>query len=75
MNSKNAKNAQLSLIETPRAWRLDEHTRAVGREGVARARAALRAGLHTRTQDPPGPGSTSRRRPTRPPRNSRRAAA
>jgi hypothetical protein len=38
-------NAQLTLIETPRSWTLDEHTREVGRAGIARARAALAAGL------------------------------
>jgi hypothetical protein len=43
-------NAQLKLIDTPRSWKLDERTREVGREGIARARAALRAGRHTRTQ-------------------------
>ena len=47
------KDAQLSLIETPRPWRLDERTRAVGRAGVAQARAALRS-VHARTQDSPG---------------------
>jgi hypothetical protein len=47
-------NAQLTLIDTPRSWKLDERTREVGREGVARARAALRAGLHTRTQPTSG---------------------
>lgn len=46
-------NAQLSLIDTPRSWRLDERTRTVGREGIARARAALREGRLARTQDPP----------------------
>ena len=48
-----SRNAQLSLIETPRAWRIDNHTREVGREGIARARAALRAGRQARSQDPP----------------------
>jgi hypothetical protein len=48
------KNAQLALIDTPRSWRMDRHTREVGRAGVARAREALRAGRSTRTQDPPG---------------------
>jgi hypothetical protein len=43
-------NAQLKLIDTPRSWKLDERTREVGREGIARARAALRAGRPTRTQ-------------------------
>ncbi|MHB1549064.1 MAG: hypothetical protein ACYCX8_10065 [Acidimicrobiales bacterium] len=27
--------------DTPRRWRLDEHTRSIGREGVAAARALL----------------------------------
>jgi hypothetical protein len=36
---------QLSLIESPPAWRLDEPTREAGRRGVAEARAALRAAL------------------------------
>jgi hypothetical protein len=49
------RNAQLTLIDTPRSWRLDDRTRAVGREGIARARAALRDGRHARTQDPPPP--------------------
>ena len=66
-------HAQLTLIDTPRAWRLDERTREVGREGIARARAALQAGVHTRTPDPP-------RSPARPPGRGaatrpRRAAA
>jgi hypothetical protein len=53
MTSQNGPTAQLSLIETPRAWRLDERTRAVGRAGVAQARAALRDGVRTRAPDPP----------------------
>ena len=34
---------QLTLItdETPTDWRLDEHTKEVGRQGLADARAAL----------------------------------
>lgn len=35
--------SQLTLIDTPRSWKLDDRTREVGRQGVARARAALRA--------------------------------
>lgn len=36
--------SQLALIECPTApWRLDDTTRAIGRRGVAEARAALRA--------------------------------
>jgi hypothetical protein len=38
---------QLALIEVAkRDWRLDEHTREVGRQGVAQAREALREALH-----------------------------
>lgn len=57
------RNAQLSLIDTPRSWRLDDRTRAVGREGIARARAALRDGRHARTQDPPSSGAGANERP------------
>jgi hypothetical protein len=33
---------QLTLLEvTPDDWRLDEHTKQVGRQGIAAARAAL----------------------------------
>lgn len=34
---------QLTLIETPGTWRLDEQTREVGRRGIAAARAELAA--------------------------------
>ena len=34
---------QLVLLEdTPTVWRLDDHTRAVGLQGIAQAREALR---------------------------------
>lgn len=33
---------QLTLVETPRAWKLDQRTREIGRKGVADAREALR---------------------------------
>jgi hypothetical protein len=46
--------AQLTLIDAPKEWRLDERTREVGREGIARARQALQAGLRDRPDDPPG---------------------
>ena len=36
---------QLTLIDTPRSWRLDEATKAAGRKGIAEARASLRAAL------------------------------
>ena len=61
---------QLTLINTPKAWRLDKHTREVGREGVAKARAALREGRQrspvTSTAHPPGrkgTGTSGQRRP------------
>ena len=73
------RNAQLSLIDTPRSWRLDDRTRAVGREGIARARAALRDGRHARTQDPPPPraggGHASRGAGVRGPRSRSHQAA
>lgn len=47
-------SAQLTLIDAPKEWRLDERTRAVGRKGIARARRALQAGLRHRPDDPPG---------------------
>jgi hypothetical protein len=39
---------QLTLLESPPAWRIDEPTREAGRRGVADARAALRAALAAR---------------------------
>jgi hypothetical protein len=71
-------NAQLRLIETPRSWKLDEHTREVGREGIARARAALQAGLRPAPApsgsppDPPAGGRTEAGRSEAP--RSRRPA-
>ena len=36
-------DGQLGLLqEEPRDWQLDDHTRQLGRQGVAAARAALR---------------------------------
>jgi hypothetical protein len=40
---------QLTLLESPPAWRIDEPTREAGRRGVADARAALRAALAARS--------------------------
>ncbi len=34
---------QLTLLDSPRAWRLDETTKAVARKGLAEARASLAA--------------------------------
>jgi hypothetical protein len=42
---------QLTLLETPPSWRLDDHTRAVGRRGVAEARASLQAALAAHRRD------------------------
>ncbi|HKE75799.1 MAG TPA: hypothetical protein VKB57_19435 [Acidimicrobiales bacterium] len=58
---------QLSLIDTPSPWRLDDHTREVGRAGIARARAALCAGLSGTAPDPPpsGRGHPARGAPAR----------
>lgn len=39
---------QLVLIDdSPRDWRMDEHTREVGRAGIAAARAVLRSSRAT----------------------------
>jgi hypothetical protein len=70
---------QLSLIDTPKSWRLDERTRATGRAGIARARAALAAGLESReaasTARRPPPRRRPGRRPTRTGAPDRRRAA
>jgi hypothetical protein len=36
---------QLTLLDSPPAWRIDEATREVGRRGVAAARASLQAAI------------------------------
>jgi hypothetical protein len=36
---------QLTLLDPPPAWRLDEATKAAGRKGLAEARAALAAAV------------------------------
>ncbi len=36
---------QLTLLDTPPAWRISESTREVGRRGIAEARATLQAAL------------------------------
>jgi hypothetical protein len=56
---------QLSLIDTPRTWRLDERTRATGRAGIARARAALAAGIEGRRDGRDADEATARRPPPR----------
>ncbi len=37
-------------------WRLDAHTRAVGRRGIAAARARLRSSARPEGRSEPGPG-------------------
>ena len=39
---------QLSLLEAPPSWRIDEATREAGRRGVAEARATLAAAVAAR---------------------------
>jgi len=40
---------QLVLVETPRErWRIDDHTRDVGRKGVEQARQALAEAIRRR---------------------------
>ena len=41
-------NKQLTLLDTPPDWRIDEHMREIGRRGVESARAALREALAAR---------------------------
>src|SRR5690606_39024718 len=42
---------QLQLIETPKDWRLDEETRAIGRQGLRAAREALARAHRAPTED------------------------
>jgi hypothetical protein len=47
---------QLTLLDTPPTWRLDEATKVVGRKGIAEARASLQAALAARQElDPATP--------------------
>lgn len=39
---------QLTLLDTPPAWRIDAATREVGRRGIAEARASLQAAIAAR---------------------------
>ncbi|HZM31758.1 MAG TPA: hypothetical protein VFB77_14770 [Acidimicrobiales bacterium] len=65
---------QLTLIDTPKDWRLDDRTRELGFEGVAKARAALRDGLRHRPPATAPPGRPGRRRGGTSPGTDRRAA-
>ena len=49
---------QLTLLDTPPAWRLSEATRTAGRKGIADARAKLRK---ARTNPAPTQPTTRRR--------------
>jgi hypothetical protein len=42
---------QLTLLDAPPAWRIDEATREMGRRGVAEARASLQAALAAEPAD------------------------
>jgi hypothetical protein len=42
---------QLTLIDAPADWRLDERTRRLGRAGIARARAALQVARRSSQDD------------------------
>lgn len=42
---------QLTLLDAPPAWRIDEATREMGRRGVAEARASLQAALAAERAD------------------------
>jgi hypothetical protein len=58
---------QLTLLETPPSWRLDEPTREAGRRGVAEARASLRAALAGHDADgtaPTGAGAGTGEHPS-----------
>jgi hypothetical protein len=48
MDDMTEPNTQLVLIETQPDWRLDASTRAIGREGVRKAREAMQAALAER---------------------------
>jgi len=52
---------QLVLLEQEPDWHLDEHTREVGRAGLAQAREAMRAAAQRRSSTTPGRPATSGR--------------
>jgi hypothetical protein len=51
---------QLTLLDTPPSWRIDEATKAAGRKGLAEARAALQAAIAAQHQAEPRPGHQRR---------------
>lgn len=42
---------QLTLMDRPAGWRLDEQTKEIGRRGIAEARAALAAVAQAEEQE------------------------
>jgi hypothetical protein len=49
---------QLTLLDTPPVWRIDETTREVGRRGIAAARASLQAAIASqRAAEAASPGA------------------
>jgi len=44
---------QLTLLEVPPSWHLDDPTREAGRQGIAEARASLRAAIAASHSVPP----------------------
>jgi hypothetical protein len=48
---------QLTLLDSPASWRMSEATRAVGRRGIAEARASLQAALAAGHQEEASTGT------------------
>ena len=55
---------QLTLLDTPPAWRIDDSTREVGRRGVAAARASLQAAMAAMTAQPTAEAAGSQEHPS-----------
>ena len=53
---------QLTLLDTPPSWRLDEATKEAGRMGIAEARARLREAAIGARSTPEQPSEPSQRR-------------
>lgn len=53
---------QLTILDTPPAWRIDAATREAGRRGIADARASLRAAMAA--QHAPEAAGASREHPS-----------
>jgi len=52
---------QLTLLEVPPSWRLDDATRQAGRQGIAAARASLRAAIGTASSSDTPAGASEHR--------------